>query len=190
MKKLTLFILIITPFILLAGCTPKEAPETAVDEIDKTKEVVMDESESDKMMEKDMMKEDVMMIEVDEPMIKEMQEMTYDYSGKLFDVSGGSASGEAMATFASGAYSLNATFADLPDPEGTDFYEGWIVRRGIRFSVLSTGVAEKVDGVYTNLYSSGEDLTDHDFYVLTIEPDDGDPAPAAHVLEGVMKLVE
>lgn len=38
-----------------------------------------------------------------------------------------------------------------------------------------------------NTYSSGEDLTDHNFYVLTIEPDDGNPAPADHIVEGTLK---
>ena len=78
------------------------------------------------------------------------------------------------------------TFENLPNPVGTDFYEGWIVRKGLRFDVISSGRVEKVGGVYTNTYSSGQDLTDHDFYVLTIEPDDGDPAPAGHILEGTL----
>ena len=99
----------------------------------------------------------------------------------------GNASGTAIANFKDDTYSLLATFENLPDPEGTDFYEGWIVRRGDDFDVISTGKVEKADEVYTNMYTSGADLTDHDFYVLTIEPDDGDPAPADHIVEGVMK---
>ncbi len=116
------------------------------------------------------------------------------YSGELFDVTNGgdvlsintngAASGNAEASFENGVYSLRATFENLPDPENNEFYEGWIVRKGINFDVLSTGVAQKVDGVYINEFSLEEDISDHTFYVLTIEPDDGNPAPADHILEG------
>jgi hypothetical protein len=148
------------------------------------------------MMEKAEPTKDAMMKDVDEAMMKDMMAMAFEYSGQLDDVTGGdtvrgistggNGSGVAQANYKDGAYDLLVTFKNIPDPEGTDFYEGWIVRRGDNFSVISTGKVEKVDGVYTNAYSSGEDLTDHDFYVLTIEPDDGNPAPADHIVEGVM----
>ena len=96
--------------------------------------------------------------------------------------------GEVKANFEDGTYALLATFENLPDPEGTDFYEGWIVRN-FPSSVISTGAATitKGEGIYKNIYSFDQDLTDHDFYVLTLEPDDGDPAPATHILEGTLK---
>jgi len=146
----------------------------------------MEESLTMMMKDKELTK-DTMMKEMDDVMMKDMMTMTYEYSGQLQDVTGGNASGVAKANFTDGTYSLLATFENLPDPEGTDFYEGWIVRRGDAFDVISTGKVEKTDDVYTNMYSSGDDLTDHDFYVLTIEPNDGDPAPAGHIVEGVMK---
>ena len=61
-------------------------------------------------------------------------------------------------------YYINQDFAVR---QGTDFYEGWIVRKGDAFDVISTGKVEKIEEIYTNMYSSGQDLTDHDFYVLT-----------------------
>jgi hypothetical protein len=151
-----------------------------------TKSEIMSSEETEKMTENKVQEIDEKVMVVDNSIMKKMDEMTFDYSGELVDVSGGSATGTAMATFENGQYSLKATFKNLPDPQGSDFYEGWIVRRGSSFSVLSTGVAKIVDGAYINTYSSSKDLTDHDFYVLTIEPDDGDPAPAGHVLEGTM----
>jgi len=111
-------------------------------------------------------------------------------SGSLEDVSGGSSSGEATALFSEGGYSLEAIFSNnLPEPEEGYFYEGWVVRRGIGLSVISTGAAYKDEdvGIYRNDYTDERDLTDHDFYVLTLEPDDGDPAPAEHILEGVLQ---
>ena len=91
-----------------------------------------------------------------------------------------------QATFLEGNYTLVVVFDGLVDPEGSDFYEGWIVRQGENQSVVSTGVVSKKDGVYKNLFISEKDLSDHTFYVLTIEPDDGDPAPADHILEGTL----
>ncbi len=98
----------------------------------------------------------------------------------------GLAKGFAEASFDDG-YNLLATFENLPDPKGTDFYEGWVVRKGVKFSVISSGKVVKEDGKYVNKFSSDENLMDHSFYVLTIEPDDGDPAPAGHIVEGKMK---
>ncbi|MAG19829.1 hypothetical protein CL618_00135 [archaeon] len=125
-----------------------------------------------------------------------VMEMDFDLVGELIDVTkgeiqgintNGNAKGVSQASFNGESYNLLATFENLPDPQGSDFYEGWIVRKGVKFNVLSSGKAEKIDGKYVNMYASGKDLTDHTFYVLTIEPDDGDPAPAGHVLEGTMK---
>jgi len=138
-----------------------------------------------------------LIVEDDDALIKNnsTMEVSYKYSGDLTDVTNGKttggvntqgkASGIVKANFEDGTYSLMATFVSLPDPQGTDFYEGWVVKKN-PLSVVSTGKVEKVNGSYTNTYSSGKDLTDHDFYVLTIEPDDKNPEPADHILEGVM----
>lgn len=121
---------------------------------------------------------------------------TASISGALDDVTGGSdvlsintggtSTGTASASYENGVYTLTATFQGLPDPQNEEFYEGWIVRRGIDFDVISTGVLEKQGDTYVNEYTSSRNLLDHDFYVLTIEPNDGDPAPADHVLEGTL----
>ncbi len=140
-------------------------------------------TESDTMGE---VMEDNMKMNIDGGMMEEMMKAVYDYKGELADVSGGSARGMAKATFAHGAYNLLATFETLPDLKGTDFYEGWVVRKGTPMSIVSTGKVEKHGTSYMNVYRSGQDLTDHTFYVLTLEPDDGDPAPAKHILEGML----
>lgn len=125
---------------------------------------------------------------VDEMIVNEngdAMEMKFDYQANLVDVSGGSASGTATASFKDGQYTLTANFSNLPDPTGTDFYEGWLVRNK-PLDVISTGRVNKVSGEYVNNFNDSRDLIDHDFYVLTTEPDDGDPAPAAHILEGTL----
>lgn len=130
--------------------------------------------------------------------------VTFDYVGVLADVTDGTTllgvttdglgSGSVRATFAKGVYQNEATFKNLPDPSGTDFYEGWIVRKAVNgsndellpFDFISTGRAVKAGGTYMNRYVSGADLTDHFFYVLTLESDDGNSAPSGHVLEGTL----
>lgn len=129
--------------------------------------------------------EDSNMVEITDTMENEMAEAEYDYMATLFDVTGGISSGIAKSKYDGGQYMLIANFEDLDEPIGTDFYEGWIVRN-TPLDVISTGAVEKKDGIYTNMYISAQDLTDHDFYVLTLEPNDGDPAPADHILEGTL----
>lgn len=108
-------------------------------------------------------------------------------SAALADVTGGGSYGIAHAAFISGQYQLVVEMGNVPDLAEGYFYEGWIVRRGANMSVISTGVAEIVEDKLVNVYMSNTNLTDHDFYVLTLEPDDGDPAPAEHILEGTLK---
>ena len=83
-------------------------------------------------------------------------------------------------------YYLLAEIGDLPEPNADDFYEGWVVRRE-PFRFESTGELVKDGDLYVNTFGSTKDLSDHDFYVLTLEPNDGDPAPADHIVEGVLE---
>lgn len=121
---------------------------------------------------------------------------SYQLKGNLLDVTmaktvrgvqtKGQSNGEAKARFADGTYEMVATFENLPDPLEDDFYEGWLVRHQ-PFKFISTGKLTKTDDGYTNRFTADEDLTAFDFYVLTLEPNDGDPAPADHIVEGAMK---
>lgn len=109
----------------------------------------------------------------------------YDFSGELEDVSDGLSSGIAYAKYDGQTYELYVEFRDLPELEEGFFYEGWIVRKKPT-SVLSTGGLIMKEGKYINIFMNDKDLSDHDFYVLTLEPDDGDPAPDKHILEGTL----
>lgn len=115
-----------------------------------------------------------------------MDAMLYQYAAVLTPNLAGAATGEesglAYATYDDDEYSLSATFENLPElDEAEYFYEGWVVAPG---SVVSTGALVEEDGELVNRYKNTEDLTDHTQYVLTLEPQDGDPSPAAHVVEG------
>ena len=122
-----------------------------------------------------------------EPEIEDTEEVTqsFDYNAVLEDVTGGNASGTAGASYEENLYTMYAEFENLPLLEEGYFYEGWVVRNS-PLSVISTGPTEMDGDMHVNNFTSEEDLTDHTFYVLTLEPDDGDPAPADHTLEGTM----
>ena len=130
--------------------------------------------------------EQVTDMEKEEPMKQEQ----YQYIGQLEDVTGGQSSGEAKAKYVDGQYQLHVTFEDLPELEEGYFYEGWIVRQTPTMDVVSSGaLVTNSDGEYVNVFFSSQDYSEHLFYVLTLEPDDGDPAPADHILEGTMKEI-
>jgi hypothetical protein len=40
------------------------------------------------------------------------------------------------------------------------------------------------DGMLVNHFTAESDISDHTFYVLTLEPRDNDPEAADHILEG------
>ncbi len=131
--------------------------------------------------------EDEMITEVVDEGLIAIQNRSYDIIGTLDDVSGGSAFGTAKALFTDNTYTLYVTMEDLPALENNFFYEGWIVQEA-PMNVISTGKIEQLsDGTWSNTYMSKQDLTDHTFYVLTLEPNDGDPTPATHMLKGKMQ---
>jgi hypothetical protein len=99
--------------------------------------------------------------------------------GTQFD---GMASGMFRIGFVGEMFGVEAEFYGLPDIVGTDFYEGWLVRPE-PFDFVSTGVVTKEGDNYVNRYLTEVDLSTYTKYVLTIEPDDGDPRPAEHVVE-------
>ena len=174
-----LVVIVVLIIVVIWGFSLTIDKDTIEVEVDNSKSLTI-------MMREGEISEDEMMKEVDSGMVEAMMEIVYEYSGDLADVTGGESSGVAKANYKDGQYNLLVTFENLPEPVGTDFYEGWIVRKGVNFDVISSGVVNKVEDVYTNLYASLQDLTDHSFYVLTLEPDDGDPAPAKHIVEGTL----
>lgn len=99
------------------------------------------------------------------------------------------AAGYATASYEDGEYMLMAEFQNLTDPLGDDFYEGWVVRKD-PFAFWSTGKLEKQWDIYVNEILSSVDYSDYDFYVLTLEPNDDDPAPADHIVEGDVMMAQ
>lgn len=185
MKRYALASGVVALSLLVAGCTQQAPAEPET-------------TETSQMMDESAMQEVPVTTMTSMP-----AEPAFEYSlqAELADVTNGetlfgnvNTAGEATGTVEAGfngeRYQLNGTFNNLPDPEDGAFYEGWLVMNE-PMNVISTGALEQeLPGVYTNVFSVEDDLTNHTRYVLTIEPDDGDPAPAEHVLDGMFEPVE
>lgn len=109
------------------------------------------------------------------------------WGAALADVTGGDSYGTAHATLKTGSFTIIAQMGNLPEPASGYFYEGWLVRRGGSMAVLSLGRAQKTEKEYAMVYLTRTDLSDHDFFVVTLESDDGNSAPGEHILEGILK---
>lgn len=87
--------------------------------------------------------------------------------------------GEGFYDMMEGETRVYASF-NVVKTEEDYFYEGWLICDGKPYS---TGALEFFDGLYENTFASLE-LPRCESYVLTLEPNDGDPSPAEHILEG------
>lgn len=114
-------------------------------------------------------------------------ETVQSFSAELTDVAGGEATGKATAEYSAEKYLHTVSAHNLPALEEGFFYEGWLVRIE-PLDVLSSGkmVPEGEEGGFALSLETPENLTDHTRVVITLEPDDGDPEPAEHVLEGTL----
>ena len=103
----------------------------------------------------------------------------------LSDVSGGSGSGAATREIEDGFF-RHVAKGYMPVPREGYFYEGWLVRQS-PFDFFSTGNMvqnESGEWVLEWFGEFGQDYADYPGVVITLEPDDGDPDPADHILEG------
>ena len=108
-------------------------------------------------------------------------------SAALADVTGGGSFGLAFSTFEKSSYTLVAKMGNLPELSEGSHYEGWIVKRGNEMRVMSVGEAKQNEDQFMIVFKSQEDLTTYDFFVLTLELDEINLAPAKHILEGTFR---
>lgn len=123
------------------------------------------------------------------------EELLKKYNGKLVDVTGGKMiRGHDFSSIPEGAfqfylseddvYNLHAKIQNLPDLQNDEFYEGWVVQAS-PFKFTSTGRLVKIDdGTFENSFNSPIDYSNYKMYILTLEPNDGNPEPADHIVEG------
>lgn len=147
--------------------------------------LIMTEEEKSKMEEADRLKN----VEGKNPANIEKY-LAKDFTGwnsaALADVTAGGSFGLAFATIENGTYTLVAKMGNLPEPQNGYVYEGWLVKRGEEMQVVNVGVARAQETQHIMIFMSPEDLSDYTFFVLTLEPDDDNTAPAEHILEGTL----
>ena len=98
---------------------------------------------------------------------------------ELSDVSGGSSSGIATKKFENEKFT-HSVLADLPDPEGGKFYQGWLTKGD---ESISTGRLAVAKGGYLLEFESSTDYSDHKGIWVTLE-EQSDNAPEKRILEG------
>jgi hypothetical protein len=101
----------------------------------------------------------------------------------LIDVSGGTSSGKGYV-LRKGSKLYHYVLAELPEPQGTNKYEGWLVKKKPSLKFFSTGVMQMTeDGHYELLYTSDNESLGYDFVVIT-EETKVDETPEKHIIEG------
>ncbi len=103
----------------------------------------------------------------------------------LEDVSGGNASGEAWISVKDGETFHKVIAKNLPELQNDDFYEGWLVKRPAALGFFSTGnmYFDEIQVAWILNYETEGDKSNYPKVVITLEPDDGNPAPAKHIIE-------
>ena len=117
---------------------------------------------------------------------KHGEEISFSY-GAMNEVGDFRANGVTQAHLFEDGYYLHTVTLNIEPAEDGYFYEGWIVKGP---SVISTGQLSNYfgDSRHSLRFTSQTDYSDHTKVVITLEPDDGDPAPASHVAEGELKV--
>ncbi len=135
-------------------------------------ELTFEESVANEVEEAEVSNEAISVFD-DQPMIE------------LSDVSGGNATGMAWIVVEDGKTFHRVVAYDLPELTNGDFYEGWLVRPAPDFDFFSTGamIFDDAENAWVLDYETEGDRSDYSNVVITLEPDDGDPAPAEHILE-------
>jgi len=100
----------------------------------------------------------------------------------LVDVSGGNSTGKGYITRQGGKLT-HSVVANLPDPTGNNFYEGWLVQQKPLKFISSGNMVLGNDGSYILEYNSDQEFASYNFVVITLETVK-DTTPEKHILEG------
>lgn len=106
-----------------------------------------------------------------------------DQTLELRDAHGGATQARFTRKISRG-HSSFSVIGELPKAEKGYTYEVWAVESD-PYKFMSLGkMVERTDAKYGLVFESNEDLRDFSDIIITLEKNDGDPAPSAHVLEG------
>jgi len=107
-------------------------------------------------------------------------------SAALADVTGGSSYGLIHTQFQANKFELAGLIGDLPELTNGGHYNAWLVRRSDGLKVIDLGAVEVKESMINYTYSSGMDLSEYDFFVIT-EQSEGSTVPGKHILEGMIR---
>ncbi|MDP7476900.1 MAG: anti-sigma factor, partial [Candidatus Peribacteraceae bacterium] len=109
--------------------------------------------------------------------------------GAMNGVDGAAANGVTQSQLFEDGYFLHTANVNIAPAEDGYFYEGWIIKGS---DVVSTGHLSNYfgDSRHSVRFESDVDYTGYLNVVITLEPDDGDPSPAGHMVEGKLKITE
>jgi len=107
--------------------------------------------------------------------------------GAIAGVEGVNANGIAQSNYYSEGTYLHTVQMNIEQAPKDHFYEGWLVKEGE--APISTGpIKSRVGDVrHAMSFEITQDLREYTKAIITLEPDDGNPAPAAHVAEGTLQ---
>lgn len=99
----------------------------------------------------------------------------------LKDVSGGQVVGTGWRYFDGNKFMQKIEASRLPAVGKGFYYEGWLVSDQGFFSIGRMAEEEGTGRLY---YATNKDKSEFKGAVVTLEPEDGNPAPDKHILEG------
>lgn len=107
--------------------------------------------------------------------------------GALTGVDGSPGNGVAQSHYFESGHYLHTAQLNIEPAEDGYFYEGWIVKGA---DVVSTGHLSNFfgDTRHSLRFEDDEDYRTYLKVIVTLEPDDGNPAPAVHIAEGLLKV--
>ncbi|MCX6714822.1 MAG: hypothetical protein NTX72_03335 [Candidatus Uhrbacteria bacterium] len=108
------------------------------------------------------------------------------HAAALADVTGGTSYGLAYLKLSTGTFQIAATLGDLPKTTDGSSYNVWLVKRGDGMKVLNLGQVTPADKLMTFTYSSKTDLSEYDFFVVTLQAP-STTTPGEHLLEGMIR---
>lgn len=152
--------------------------------------LIMDEDEERAMAQAENLVAVSGNIFVDEQKLETAKGDEYRKSGALADVTGGGSYGIVKTKAEDGIFTLYVVVGALPVLQDDQHYEAWLVKRDAMMKVVSLGdtfIPKGKEDRWSFLYTSREDLSPYDFFVLTSEWNDGDTTPGLHILEGTIE---
>jgi len=103
----------------------------------------------------------------------------------LKDVTGNNATGKAWIAYEDGKTYHKVVAKNMPELQNEDFYEGWLTKDPSSLGFFSTGKMyfDKTENAWILEYEVDEDKSEYPNVVITLEPNDDNPAPAKHIIE-------